>query len=169
MFGWLPVVLSTLGFGMSVTPLSMTALSLGGIIGGMGSGWLIKQYGSRASVLSLSLGGVLFSLALSLLIDSIGQNLTAILAFLVLIGFFSSGLLNGLYTFSAFIYPDNARGTGVGAAAAMGRVGAIASSYAGVIALNIRGPSGFFVLVGGSLLISMLTVALIRKQIPKAV
>jgi len=83
------------------------------------------------------------------------------------IGTFSAGLLNGLYTFSAFIYPDTARGTGVGAAAAAGRVGAIASSYAGVIALSIGGASSYFLLIAGSLAISLFSVALIKRQIPK--
>ena len=105
--------------------------------------------------------------ALGMLINNQVQNLNFILAFLALIGFFSAGLLNGLYTFSAFIYPDHARGTGVGSAAAAGRVGAIASSYAGVIALSWGGASSYFLLIAGALFVSFITVALIRKQIPK--
>jgi len=96
-------------------------------------------------------------------------SLSVILALLALIGIFSAGLLNGLYTFSAFIYPDYVRGTGVGAAAAAGRVGAIASAYAGVMALGIGGASGYFLLIAGSLAISLIGVALIRRQIPRAV
>lgn len=168
MFSWVPAMLAGLGFALSLTGLGMTALSFGGIVGGMGSGWLIKTFGSRVTVLGLAAGGVVMAFALGMLINSQVQNLNFILAFLALIGFFSAGLLNGLYTFSAFIYPDRARGTGVGGAAAAGRVGAIASSYAGVIALAWGGASSYFLLIAGALFVSLITVALIRKQIPKA-
>lgn len=168
MFNWVPAMLAGLGFALSTTGLGMTWLSLGGIVGGMGSGWLIKKYGSRLVVLSMSGAGVVMALTLGLLINSGGQALSTILFFLFLIGLFASGLLNGLYTFSAFLYPDSARSTGVGAAAAAGRLGAIASSYAGVVALAIGGASGYFVLIAGSLLVSLVGVALIQRQIPGA-
>ncbi len=169
MFSWVPAMLASLGFALSMTGLGMTALSFGGIVGGMGSGWLIKQYGSRVTVVTLAAGGVVMAFALGMLINAQIDTLPVLLSFLALIGFFSAGLLNGLYTFSAFIYPDHARGTGVGAAAAAGRVGAIASSYAGVIALAWGGASSYFLLIAGALLVSLVSVSLIRKQIPKSV
>ena len=166
MFSWVPAMLAGLGFALSLTGLGMTSLALGGVLGGMGSGWLISRFGSRSVVLTLAAGGVAAALGLGLLINSGTQSLETILFFLFVIGTFSSGLLNGLYTFSAFIYPDSARGTGVGAAAAAGRVGAIASSYAGVVALSMGGASSYFLLVAGTLGISLLSVALIKRQIP---
>jgi len=166
MFSWVPAMLAGLGFALSYTGLGMTALSFGGLVGGMGSGWLIKRFGSRGTVLALAAGGVVMALALGLMIRSQVQSLQMILAFLAVIGFFTAGLLNGLYTFSAFIYPDYARGTGVGSAAAAGRVGAIASAYAGVAALSMGGASSYFILIAGSLALSLAAVALIRKQIP---
>lgn len=168
MFSWVPAMLAGMGFALSMTGLGMTWLSLGGIVGGMGSGWLIRKYGSRVVVLVLAAGGVATALALGGLINSEAQSLNTILGFLFVIGIFSAGLLNGLYTFSAFIYPDEARGTGVGSAAAAGRVGAIASSYAGVAALGIGGASSYFLLIAGSLAISLVCVAMIKRQVEKA-
>jgi AAHS family 4-hydroxybenzoate transporter-like MFS transporter len=166
MFSWVPAMLAGLGFPPPTTGLGMTWLSLGGVVGGMGSGWLIQKYGSKVVVLTMSAGGVVAALGLGLLINGGPQSLMTILVFLFVIGTFSSGLLNGLYTFSAFLYPDSARGTGVGAAAAAGRIGAIASSYAGVIALGIGGASSYFLLIAGSLAVSLTGVALIKRQIP---
>lgn len=100
-------------------------------------------------------------------IDNGGGGLAVILGFLFVIGIFASRLLNGLYTIPAFIYPDRARSTGVGSAAAAGRIGAIASSYAGVIALSVGGVSGYFQLIAASLGISLIAVAMIKRQIPK--
>ena len=168
MFSWVPSMLASLGFALSLTGLGMTWLSLGGIMGGIGCGWLIGKCGSRMVVIAFAAGGVVSSLALGLLIDRGVGGLAGILGFLFVIGIFASGLLNGIYTFAAFIYPDRARSTGVGAAAAAGRVGAIVSSYAGVIALAVGGASGYFLLIAGSLAISLVAVALIKRQIPKA-
>ncbi|WEK46491.1 MAG: MFS transporter [Candidatus Andeanibacterium colombiense] len=167
MFSWVPAMLAGLGFPPPVTGLGMTWLSFGGVVGGMGSGWLIQKFGSKIVVLTMSAGGVIAALALGTMINGGPQPLSTILGFLFVIGTFSSGLLNGLYTFSAFLYPDSARGTGVGAAAAAGRIGAIASSYAGVIALGMGGASSYFVLIAGSLAVSLAGVALIKRQIPK--
>ncbi|MBN8832378.1 MAG: MFS transporter [Sphingomonadales bacterium] len=168
MFSWVPAMLAGLGFALSYTGLGMTSLSFGGLVGGMGSGWLIKTFGSKGTVLTLAAGGVVMALVLGLLIRAQISSLGIILTMLAIIGFFTAGLLNGLYTFSAFIYPDHARGTGVGSAAAAGRVGAIASSYAGVAALSIGGASSYFLLISGALALSLLSVALIKKHIPAA-
>jgi len=167
MFSWVPAMLAGLGFALSLTGLGMTALSFGGILGGMGCGWLISKCGSRGVVVMMAAGGVVAALALGLLIRSGVQSFATILAFLFVIGIFCSGLLNGLYTFSAFIYPDSARSTGVGAAAAAGRIGAILSSWAGVAALSFGGASGYFMLIAASLAISLVMVALIKQQISK--
>jgi len=168
MFSWVPAMLASLGFALSYTSLGMTALSFGGLVGGMGSGWMIKMFGSKGTVLGLAAGGVAMALTLGLLIRAEVGSLNIILAMLAVIGFFTAGLLNGLYTFSAFIYPDHARGTGVGSAAAAGRIGAIASAYAGVIALSIGGASSYFLLIAGALILSLVSVAFIRKHIPAA-
>ncbi|MEO9132533.1 MAG: MFS transporter [Sphingomonas sp.] len=168
MFNWVPAMLAGLGFKLSLTSLGMAALSAGGIVGGVLCGLLIKRFGSRGSVLTLAGGGVIAALALGMMIRTEVQGLGVILAMLATIGFFSAGLLNGLYTYSTLIYPDHARGSGVGAAAAAGRLGAIASSYAGVIALGIDGASSYFILIAGSLALSFAAVALMRRQVPKA-
>lgn len=51
MFNWVPAMLASLGFALSLTGLGMTWLSLGGIIGGIGCGWLIGRFGSRLIVM----------------------------------------------------------------------------------------------------------------------
>lgn len=168
MFSWVPAMLAALGFALSLTSLGMTALSFGGIVGGIGSGWMIRQWGSRGTVLGLTAGGIVAATVTGLVVQGKLDSLPLIFALLALIGFFTAGLLNGLYTFSAFIYPDHVRGTGVGAAAAAGRVGAIASSWAGVVALGMGGAGGYFMLIAGALAVAFVAVALIRHQIPKA-
>jgi len=166
MFSWVPAMLAGLGFPLSMTSLGMTAFSAGGVVGGVLGGWLIEKFGSKASVLGQSAGGVCAALLLGGLILT-GYDSEAILfSALAFEGFFLSGLLNGLYTLSAFIYPDFARATGVGAAAAIGRIGAIASSYTGVIALEMGGASNYFLVIAISIAITFFGLVAVRSHIP---
>jgi MFS transporter, AAHS family, 4-hydroxybenzoate transporter len=166
MVSWVPAMLAGLGFPLSYTSLGMTAQAAGGLIGGVTSGWLIRRFGTRGTLPSLAACGAVSAIVLGLLIQQGMRDLTTVFLLLGFIGFFIAGLLNGCYTISAFIYPDHARGTGVGAAAAAGRLGAIASSYAGVIALSVGGASGYFLLIAVAMMIGLLAVATLRKQIP---
>ena len=54
-------------------------------------------------------------------------------------------------------YPTSARATGVGIASAVGRLGAVLSSFTGVISLDLGGPLAFFGVV--SLLMILCGVA----------
>jgi AAHS family 4-hydroxybenzoate transporter-like MFS transporter len=165
MFSWVPAMLASLGFPVSLTSLGMTAFSVGGVLGGVTGGWLIEQVGSKKSVLSLAAGGVCGALLLGGLIGIGASDLTILFSALAVQGFFMSGLINGLYTLSTLIYPHYARATGVGAAAAVGRLGAIVSSYTGVIALQVGGASGYFFVIALSIAVSFVGIALVRHHI----
>jgi AAHS family 4-hydroxybenzoate transporter-like MFS transporter len=169
MISWVPAMLAGLGFALSYTSLGMTAQAAGGLVGGVTSGWLIRKFGTRRTIPLLAAGGAIGAVALGVLIQRDNLDLTLILLMLGAIGFFIAGLLNGCYTISAFIYPDHVRGTGVGTAAAAGRLGAIASSYAGVMALSIGGASGYFLLIAVAMFIGLVAVASLKKQIPPAI
>jgi len=54
-----------------------------------------------------------------------------------------AGLHNTLYTLAATTYPTTARATGVGTASAVGRLGAVLSSFTGVLSLDFGGSAAF--------------------------
>jgi MFS transporter, AAHS family, 4-hydroxybenzoate transporter len=166
MFSWIPAMLTSLSFPMSMASLGMTAFSIGGIVGGISGGWFIERIGSRVSVLAMAAGAVVGALLLGGLISRGVSGVAPLFVALAVEGFFISGLHNGLYTLSAHIYPHFARGTGVGAAAAVGRLGAIASSYVGIIALQMGGATSYFAVIAGAAAVSFLGIALIKRQIP---
>jgi AAHS family 4-hydroxybenzoate transporter-like MFS transporter len=167
MFSWIPTMLAGQGFGVSMTSLGMTAFNLGGVIGGVAGGWLIGRLGSRISVLGLGAGCVVGALGLGLLPLEPQHGVFRIITLLVIEGFFIAGLHNGLYTLAACIYPTFARATGVGAAASVGRIGAVLSSYTGIITLELAGASGYFILIAAACGVSVISVALIRHHIPR--
>ncbi len=165
MFSWVPVMLKSLGLPLSMTSLGLTVFGIGGVAGGVASGWLIERSGLRLATLGLAAGGIVAALLLGALTHGGVGNPVALFSALAVQGFFISGLHNGLYTISAFIYPDYGRATGVGAAAAVGRLGAIASSYAGLIALQLGGASGYFVLIAAALTASLMAIALTSRVV----
>lgn len=169
MFSWVPAMLASLGFPVSLTSLGMTAFSAGGVIGGVTGGWLMERLGSKRSVLGLAAGGIVGALLLAGVVQAGADDLALLAAALVFQGFFMSGLINGVYTLSTLIYPPHARATGVGAAAAVGRLGAIVSSYTGVIALQVGGAAGYFFVIALSIAVSFAGVALVRHHIPGSV
>jgi MFS transporter, AAHS family, 4-hydroxybenzoate transporter len=166
MFSWVPTMLMGQGFSLSMTSTGMTIFNIGGMLGGVTGGWMIGRFGSRLSVPALAAGSVLGALALGLLpIDPHRAPLA--LSALILEGVFIGGLHNGLYTLAAYIYPPFARATGVGAAAGVGRIGAVLSSYTGVITLKLAGASGYFIVIAAACGIAFLATALIRERIPR--
>jgi len=166
LFSWVPTLLMGAGFPLSMTSLGMTAFNLGGMIGGVAGGWLIACLGSRAAVLGLAGAASLGAVALGVLPLDVHAIRLAMLALLIE-GFFIGGLHNGLYTVAAFLYPPFARATGIGAASGTGRIGAVLSSFTGVLALQLGGSSGYFWLVAGACALALVGSALVRRHVPR--
>jgi AAHS family 4-hydroxybenzoate transporter-like MFS transporter len=169
MFSWAPTMLASQGFNVSQSGIGMSAFSLGGVCGGLLGGWLIGRVGSRPSVLGLAAGAAVGALVLGALAHGAGGSFAVLLFALMCEGLCIAGLTNGVYTLAAFIYPPYAKATGVGAAAAIGRIGAVVSSYTGVLALQLGGASSYFLVIALAALLSLIGVAAIRAHVPRTV
>jgi AAHS family 4-hydroxybenzoate transporter-like MFS transporter len=167
LFSWLPTLLSGQGLSVQTTSLSMTAFNGGGMVGGLIVGWLIHQFGSRGSVIGVAGAAALGAAGLAFFPFAHG-GIGLIAVVLGVEGLLVSGLHTGLYTIAATAYPPFIRATGVGSAAAFGRVGAIASSFTGVISMEMGGGKAFFLFMGAALLASTIAIAFIKRQTPKA-
>lgn len=169
LFSWVPAMLSGLGFDLRATSVGMTAFNLGGVAGGVIGGWLIGVMGSRLSTLGFALLAIAAAVTLGLLSHGHVAPFSALLAALMVQGFMVSGLHNGIYTLAAHLYPPYARATGVGAGAAVGRLGAVVSSFTGVMALRLGGASAYFMVVAVAVALSMLGIASIRNHIQREI
>jgi AAHS family 4-hydroxybenzoate transporter-like MFS transporter len=108
---------------------------------------------------------VLCAVALALLLGA--QAAAAVLlVVLVIEGFFIAGIHTAVYTLAATVYPPFIRATGVGAASAFGRIGAVLSSYTGVMSLDLGGPSGFFMVIAAMLVVCFIAGTMIRGHLP---
>jgi len=166
LFSWVPTLLMGAGFPLSMTSLGMTSFNLGGMVGGVTGGWLIARLGSRAAMLGLAGGATAGAIALGILPLDVHATALALGA-LVIEGFFIGGLHNGLYTVAAFMYPPFVRATGIGAAAGTGRIGAVLSSFTGVLTMKLGGPSGYFLVVAAACGLAFIGSLVLRQHIPR--
>lgn len=167
MFSWVPTMLMGQGFNLRATSVGMTVFNIDGMVGGISGGWLIGRFGSRVAVLGVAAGATFGAVALGVMPINPGHGLSLALGALIIEGFFIGGLNNGMYTLATFLYPPFVRATGVGAASAVGRIGAVLSSFTGVLALGLGGASGYFIVIAIATGIAFIATALVRRQIPR--
>jgi AAHS family 4-hydroxybenzoate transporter-like MFS transporter len=70
-----------------------------------------------------------------------------------------------MYALAAHVYPTEIRGTGVGTAVAVGRLGNVLASYAGTFALDHGGPPAFFTTWAVTMAIVFGCLSLVRRHI----
>ncbi len=129
-FNWVPAMLTGAGLDASVASAGIAAFNLGGVAGAIAGALLITRFGSRATILGMALAAVASAGLMSTMRIAAGVDTWPIVVMLGVTG----GLINAvqitLYALAAHLYPTAMRATGVGSAASVGRLGAIASTYA---------------------------------------
>ncbi|MFM7785956.1 MAG: MFS transporter, partial [Gammaproteobacteria bacterium] len=161
---WLPTVLAGLGHDLATSSRMLGAYNLGGIAGTVLAAWLIGYIGSRRVLAGVAAGGVLSAVLM-------GQADLSLAATALALCIFSGICLNamqvGAYLLSAHVYPTTVRATGVGSAVAVGRIGALASSFAGaIVGTGAGGASLLFGIVAFSMLLVLGGVMLVRNHVP---
>jgi AAHS family 4-hydroxybenzoate transporter-like MFS transporter len=118
---WLPALLRASGMSVSDGVTATSFFSLGGILGTLTEGFLIK-FGGPYRILLAEFGlCVLFVASMAMMAHS--WPAVIILAFLL--GFLVIGAQAGLNVLAANFYPTSIRSTGVGWALGIGRIGSI--------------------------------------------
>jgi AAHS family 4-hydroxybenzoate transporter-like MFS transporter len=162
-FSWLPTVLTTAGFSPQVAGAGLTAYNLGGVFGALGCAQLIARFGSRWPMIICAAGGA----AMALLLKLVPNDQTNLLVFgLGLHGLFVNAVNCTLYAASAFLYPTYIRATGTATALAVGRFGAILSSFTGAALIAYSGPSAFLTFLGLAMIAVASALAVLRTHIP---
>ena len=120
MFLWLPTVMKEHGFTMINSFKYVLIMSLAQLPGYFIAAWLIEIIGRKFVLVTF-----LFGTAISAYIFGGAESLDTLLISGALLSFFNLGAWGGLYAYTPEQYPSNIRGTGVGMAAAFGRIGGI--------------------------------------------
>lgn len=166
-YSWLPTMLTTEGLSPALSGMGLTAYNFGGIFGAVLCAAAINRYGSRGPMIFWAAMSAVTAFGLKIV------NITAapetFLWGLGLHGLFVTALQCAMFALCAHIYPTEIRTTGAATAMAFGRVGAFVSAFAGAAMITAGGSNAYLNLLGGSMILSMLGLAMLRGHIgPKA-
>lgn len=120
MFLWLPSVMVMKGFSLIQSFEYVLIMTLAQLPGYFTAAWLIEKMG-RKWVLAVYLTGT----ALSALAFGFATDATMLVLFGMLLSFFNLGAWGAMYAYTPENYPTVIRGTGVGLAAGIGRIGGV--------------------------------------------
>ena len=162
MLSWLPSLFTELGFtrkdGATAQFYFMMSATVGTVILGM-----LTDRWKKAYVILLMYGGILGGL---FALNGAG-SLTQMYMAAALVGAFVIGCQGVLYAFGGIVYPTQLRGTGVGVASAVGRVGAMMGpAIAGQLLAAGFGAAGVISAAIPRIIISAIFMLVLVRRIP---
>jgi AAHS family 4-hydroxybenzoate transporter-like MFS transporter len=165
-FNWVPSMLTGAGLGVAVASAGLAAFNFGGVGGAVAGALAIGRFGSRPTMIGMAAGAAGGALVMSAMPISGTSSAAAVVVMLGLVGGLINAAQTTMYALAAHVYPTEVRATGVGSAAAVGRLGAIGSTFAGSAALEAGGTRLFFGAVAAAMLLAAAALALVRRHIP---
>ncbi|GAB15784.1 putative 4-hydroxybenzoate/protocatechuate transporter [Arthrobacter globiformis NBRC 12137] len=147
---WLPQLMSSAGYTVSTGLVLLLVLNVGAVVGLIVAGILADKHGTKKIVLLWFGLSALFLAALSIKVQS--ELLLNAAVFVTGVFVFSSQVL--VYAWVSQLFPARLRGTALGFAAGVGRLGAIMGpAVTGtLVAAGIAYPWGFYVFAGAAVL-----------------
>ncbi|WP_062245100.1 MFS transporter [Brevibacterium epidermidis] len=139
---WLPKIMADAGYEVSDSLVMLFVMNIGAVVGLVLAGWLADKHGTKKIVLMWFVLAAIFLAALSIPMTS--QVLLNIAVFITGVFVFSAQVL--VYAFVSAIYPAQARGTALGMASGIGRIGAIVGPFitGALVTAGIAYPWGFY-------------------------
>jgi AAHS family 4-hydroxybenzoate transporter-like MFS transporter len=128
---WLPSLLRQAGMPVSAGITAVMSFSIGGIVGTILQGPLMKGVGVFPAIL----GEFIASLGLVILASMIFANFNVMMVVTFILGVTVQGAQAGINALSAMYYPTVIRSTGVGWALGIGRIGSIVGPTIGGLML----------------------------------
>jgi AAHS family 4-hydroxybenzoate transporter-like MFS transporter len=166
-FTWVPSMLAGAGL-PSLAAAGLTVFNLGGVVGAVVGSLVITRAGSRGTMLTMTAGAIAGALVMRSMTIASTSDTVPIITMLAITGGLINAVQTTMYALAAHVYPTDIRSTGVGSATAIGRGGAILSTYAGAWALDAGGSRAFFTLVAAAMCICAISLAVVRRHIPAA-
>lgn len=122
LMSWIPKLMEDSGYSASVGHDAFFNFNLGGVIGIYMMAWMSTRWKLSNLIFVLSV-----SSAIGMVIFAYAPNqLSLLMALILLIGILQQGGFTGLYGVAAKVYPTEIRSTGIGWAIGLGRSGAVA-------------------------------------------
>jgi MFS family permease len=156
--GWIPSIVTALGYSPQVGASVSVWTSLGGIVGGICLGYFARHIGVK----HLTVFVMIAAAGMLALFGRVAPELHMLKAVAFVLGFFAFGGMVGLYATLARIYPTHVRATGTGFAIGLGRVGGMLGPAIGgwLMALGVGRPNITATMAIGSFLAGMVMLLL---------
>jgi putative MFS transporter len=158
-FVWLPTLLVKAGYSMVNSFLYVVIITLAQIPGYFSAAYLVDRL-LRKPVIAV----YLLMSALTACLFGQAASATMIVVWASLMSFFNLGAWGAVYTYTPELYPTRARTTGVGSAAAFGRIGGILAPTAVGLLLPSIGRGGVLALNATSLAIAAIAVWVLGEE-----
>ncbi|MFJ7733933.1 MFS transporter [Lysinibacillus sp. NPDC097231] len=160
MFLWLPSVMVGKGFDMITSFKYVLIMTLAQLPGYFTAAWFIEKIGRKFVLVSYLIGT-----AVSAFIFGNADTLAVLLTSGMFLSFFNLGAWGALYAYTPEQYPAIIRGTGVGMAAAVGRIGGIFGPLLVGSLLTAGYDIGFiFAIFCGAIIIGVVGVLFLGKE-----
>jgi AAHS family 4-hydroxybenzoate transporter-like MFS transporter len=160
----LPTVLTSTGYETGPASNALGSWNLGGVVGAIVGALVIQRLGSRMTMLGMSLLSVVCALALSVMqIDP--SNAAILTVMFILTGGLMNAVQTTMYALAAHVYPTEIRGTGIGTAVAVGRVGNVLAASVGNFALDSGGVPGYFISFAVTMGVVFVSLAVVRRHV----
>ncbi|MHA6630750.1 MFS transporter [Pseudonocardia sichuanensis] len=139
---WLPEIMRSAGYPLGAALALLLVLNVGAVAGLLVAGQVANRVGTRRAVIAWFAAAALFLALLSVRLPGIGVYISVLLAGVFV---FSAQVL--VYAYVSQLYPAAARGTAIGAASGVGRLGAISGPLIGgaLLTAGIAYPWGFYI------------------------
>ena len=162
---WVPSMLTGAGFSPTLGSAGITAFNIGGVAGAIIGALAFARLGSKLTMLTMAGGSIIGATVLATMTIAATSDTLRLMTMLGITGGLINAVQTTMYALAAQVYPTIVRATGVGSAMAVGRSGAVLSTYAGAWALAAGGSSLFFIIMAVSMLSCFVALATLRRHI----
>lgn len=138
---WLPEIMRSAGYALGAALALLLVLNVGAILGLLLAGTVANRIGVRPATIAWFAAATLFLALLSIRLPGIGVYVSVLLAGIFV---FSAQVL--VYAYVSQLYPAEGRGTALGTASGVGRLGAITGPILGgaLLQAGVAYPWGFY-------------------------
>jgi AAHS family 4-hydroxybenzoate transporter-like MFS transporter len=163
----LVATLTGAGFTQSAASNALGWWNIGGVAGAIVGALIIQRFGSRITMLGLSAMGIACAFIVAAM--PLDPQSASLLLMLILLGGTLNAVQTTMYALAANVYPTEIRGTGIGTAVAVGRIGNVLASYTGNFALDLGGPPAYFSTFAIGMVMVFISLSVIRRHIGSTV
>jgi AAHS family 4-hydroxybenzoate transporter-like MFS transporter len=141
--------------------------NIGGVVGALAGALVIQRFGSRVTMLGLSAiaigsAGILAAMRVD------PQDAFILLIMCIVLGGTLNAVQTTMYALAVHVYPAEIRGTGIGTAVAVGRIGNVLAAYVGNFALDRGGVPAYFSTFAAAMVLVFFSLAVVRRHIQAA-